>query len=157
MADIKGLSSYQTYLMQGTGEGDSLTWAKLIDIKEFPDLGGEPERLDITTLSDPMRLYIPGIQDTESMSVTANYTPENFATIKALEGQNLNLAIWFGATTSGSTDTPDGSYGKFSFEGQVNTYVNGAGVNEVVDMTISITPSTAIQFEAGESGGGGSE
>lgn len=57
MADaVKGLSSYQTYLMTKSGND----WAKLIDIKEFPDLGGEAERLDITTLSDPMRLYIPG-------------------------------------------------------------------------------------------------
>ena len=57
---VKGISSYQTYLMRGTESGNNVTWAKLIDIKEFPDLGGEPERLDITTLSDPMRLYIPG-------------------------------------------------------------------------------------------------
>ena len=94
------------------------------------------------------------IQDTESMTVTANYTPENFQAVKDLKGQELDLAIWFGATTSGNTDTPDGSYGKFSFKGQIDCYVNGAGVNEVVDMTISIIPSTAIAFNEEASGGG---
>ena len=80
------------------------------------------------------------------MNVTANYTPENFQAIKALKGTQVDLAIWFGATTSGNTDTPDGTYGQFSFTGEIDCYVNGAGVNEVVDMTITIVPSTAIEF-----------
>jgi len=146
--NVVGISSYQTYLMQGTGTAGSLTWSKIIDIKEFPDLGGENERLEVTTLSDPQRLYIKGLQDTESMSITANYTPENFGAIKALAGQTLNLAIWFGANTSGSTDTPDGSFGKFEFQGEIDCYVKGAGVNEVVDMNISIIPSTTITYVA---------
>ena len=142
--DIVGISSYQTYLMRD----NSGTWEKIIDIKEFPDLGGENERLEVTTLSDPQRLYIKGLQDTESMSVTANYTPENFSAVKALVGQPLSLAVWFGASTSGSTDTPDGSFGKFEFTGEIDCYVKGAGVNEVVDMNITIIPSTAINYVA---------
>ena len=34
------MSSYKSFLMLGTGSG-SLSWAKLVDIKEFPDLGGK--------------------------------------------------------------------------------------------------------------------
>lgn len=44
-------TTYQTYLMHGT----SGSYTKLCDIKEFPDLGGEPEQVEITTLSDSMR------------------------------------------------------------------------------------------------------
>lgn len=34
------ISTYKTFLMKKGDTGD--TWSKLIDIKEFPDLGGEP-------------------------------------------------------------------------------------------------------------------
>lgn len=32
------ISSYKAFLMKGTGTG-TLTWTKLVDIKDFPDLG----------------------------------------------------------------------------------------------------------------------
>lgn len=51
------ISTYKVFLMHKAGsEG---TYTKLIDIKEFPDLGGEPEMLETTTLSDNMRPILP--------------------------------------------------------------------------------------------------
>jgi len=44
------ISTYKTFLMHE----QSGTYEKLIDIKEFPDLGGAPEMIDVTTLSDKM-------------------------------------------------------------------------------------------------------
>lgn len=136
-------STYQTYLMKGTGT-TTVTYSKLIDIKEFPDLIAPPDRLETTTLSDAARTYIEGLQDTDEMTFTANYDPTDFQTIQALKGTEQNLAVWFGATTSGSTETPDGSAGKFTFKGYVSASINGGGVNEVVDMTITVTPTTVI-------------
>lgn len=136
------ISTYKVYLMyKATAAAD---WTKLIDIKEFPDLGGEPELLETTTLSDAAQTFIPGIQQLDSMTFTANYTKADYTTVKALEGTDYDFAVWFGATTSGSTVTPDGSDGKFSFKGQLSVYANGGGVNEVVNMTITIAPSTVI-------------
>src|SRR5574344_1231203 len=140
------ISTYRAYLMQGTGA--TPTWAKLIDIKDFPDLGGEPEMLETTTLSDGAQTYIAGIQSVDAPSFTANYTAADFTTLKALEGTETKFAIWFGATTSANVNTPDGSNGNFSFEGELSVYVTGGGVNEVVDMTITIAPSTVITFLA---------
>ena len=40
----------KTFLMVGDTSGSTFT--KLVDITEYPDLGGEPEKLDATTLSD---------------------------------------------------------------------------------------------------------
>ena len=122
-------------------------YAKLVDIKEFPDMGGTPEMLETTTLSDPMQTFIKGIQtlDSSGLQFTANYDKTDFTTLKALESDaDHQFAVWFGATTSGSTDTPDGSDGKFEFKGSLSVYPNGGGVNEVVNMTISIAPSTPI-------------
>lgn len=139
------ISTYKVYLMHKAAAASE--YAKLVDIKSFPDLGGTPEMLETTTLSDPMQTFIAGIQtlDTSGLQFTCNYTKTDFTTLKALESDTEHqYAVWFGATTSGSTDTPTGADGKFEFKGQLSVYPNGGGVNEVVNMTVSIAPSTKI-------------
>lgn len=136
------ISTYQVYLMHKSTDGAG-EYAKLVDIKSFGDIGGSPEQLDTTTLSDKIKTSILGIQELDLMDFTANYTKADFAKVKALEGKNLPYAVWFGADASGK---PDGHDGKFSFDGMCSVYANGGGVNEVVDMTISIAASTEIVF-----------
>ena len=120
------------YLMhKGTGE----TYSKLIDIKDFPDLGGAPEMLETTTLSDGMQTYIEGIRSADALEFTANYTKTDYETLDALKGENESYAVYFGE---------DGADGMFKFNGYLSVRVNGGGVNEVVGMTISIAPSSEI-------------
>lgn len=138
------ISTYKIFLMKKANTGE--TWEKLIDIKEFPDLGGAPEMLETTTLSDRMQTYIPGIQSLDALEFTSNYTKEDYSKIKALEGKETDFAVWFGGTEEGNVVTPTGSDGKFSFKGQISAFPVGAGVNEVVDMSISIAPSTPISM-----------
>lgn len=140
------ISTYKVFLMHKASNAEAYT--KLIDIKEFPDLGGEPEMLETTTLSDKMQTYIAGIQSLEGLSFTANYDKTDFAALKALEGNQEQFAVWFGGTEAGGVVTPDGSNGKFSFTGELSVYPVGGGVNEVVDMNITIAPSTVIDFAA---------
>lgn len=142
------ISTYKVFLMH-KGASES-AYTKLIDIKEFPDLGGDPEMLETTTLSDKMQTYIAGIQSLDGLSFTANYDLTNFKALKALEGKNEKFAVWFGGTESGGVLTPTGSDGKFSFDGQLTAYPTGGGVNEVVDIGITIAPSTPIQLEEEE-------
>ena len=52
--------------------------------------------------------------------------------------------MWFGGTVASGVVTPTGTDGKFEFEGQLSVFPVGGGVNEVVDMTITIAPSTPI-------------
>ncbi len=122
-------------------------YTKLIDIKEFPDLGGDPEMLETTPLSAKMQTYIAGIQSLDGLSFTANYDLTDYKALKALDGKNEKYAVWFGGTESGGVLTPTGSDGKFSFDGQLTAYPTGGGVNEVVDIGITIAPSTPIQLE----------
>lgn len=139
------ISTYKVYLMhKATASAD---YSKLVDIKSFPDLGGTPEMLETTTLSDPIQTFIKGIQtlDTSGLQFSCNYTKTDFTTLKALESEtDHEFAVWFGATTSGTTDTPTGADGKFSFTGSLSVFPNGGGVNEVVNMTVSIAPSSPI-------------
>ena len=134
------ISTYKVFLMKKTAE----SYEKLIDIKDFPDLGGAPEMLETTTLSDNMQTYIPGIQSLDALTFTANYTKEDFTKLKALAGVENEYSVWFGGTETGGVVTPTGSDGKFNFKGQLSAFPVGGGVNEVVDMTITIAPSTPI-------------
>lgn len=139
------ISTYKIFLMQ-SADGKS-TWEKLIDIKDFPDLGGTPEMLETTTLSDGMQTYIPGIQSLDALEFTANYNLEDYKKLKGMKGTEKHLAVWFGGTESGDTVTPTGTDGKFKFKGQLSVYPVGGGVNEVVDMKITIAPSTPITLD----------
>lgn len=135
------ISTYKVFLMKSE---DGSTYEKLIDIKDFPDLGGAPEMLETTTLSDSMQTYIPGIQNLDALEFTANYTKTDFDSLKELEGTEYSFAVWFGGTVEGGVPTPTGSDGKFEFKGQLSVFPVGGGVNEVVGMTITIAPSTPI-------------
>ena len=134
------ISTYKSFLMYKA----SSTWEKLIDIKSFPDLGGAPELLETTTLSDGMTTNIMGIQSLDALEFECNYTKEDYTKLKAMEGAETEFAVWLGGSESAGVVTPTGSDGKFEFKGQLAVYVNGGGVNEVVNMTVSIAASTPI-------------
>jgi hypothetical protein len=144
MADERGISTYQTYLMYTTTSGGN--YEKLIDITSFPDMIPPKERIDITTLSDYMRVYINGIGDTSEQQYGANYTPENYAKVAALEGYQYWYSLWFGATGTAGNETPDGHYGKFNWQGDISAGVSGGGVNEAVKMTVTCTPSKPVVY-----------
>lgn len=134
------ISTYKVFLMKK----DTDAYGKLVDIKDFPDLGGSPEMLETTTLSDKMQTYIPGIQSLDALEFNANYTKDEYAKLKALEGQELELAVWFGGEEANGVLTPTGGDGKFNFKGYVSVFVAGGGTNEVIGMTVSVAPSTPI-------------
>ena len=143
------ISSYKTFLMKGTvGAGNAITWEKLIDIKDYPDLGGERPQLDCTSLSDGKHKYIADIEDVDTLTFTANYDAALFGTLKALKGIQAKYAVWMGATVDESTGiaTPTGSEGVFEFTGDLDVYKNGHGVSEVQDMTINIIVSDGPNF-----------
>lgn len=136
------ISTYKAFLMHKAASAQSYT--KLIDIKSFPDLGGAPEMLETTTLSDGASTYIPGIQSQEALEFTANYTKTDYDAIKALEGDEGDFAVWLGGDVNNGVATPTGDDGKYEFKAIPSVYVVGGGVNEVVDMTITLAPTTVI-------------
>lgn len=138
------LSTFKSFLMHKVSD----KWEKLIDIKSYPDLGGAPELLETTTLSDRSTTNIIGIQSLDALEFECNYTLEEYTKLKQMEGADKEFAVWLGGSESGNTVTPTGSDGKFEFGGQLSVYVNGAGVNEVRNMTVSIAASTPITLGA---------
>ena len=121
--------------------GVSLKWgesaetvAKVVDIKDFPDMIGDPEMLETTTLSDAQVTNIPGIKSSDTLSFTCNYTKADFTAVNADAEKPLFYTLEFS----------DGS--KFAWQGQHTCGLPGKGVNEVIEFTINIAASTPVEF-----------
>ena len=99
-------------------------------IKDFPSLLGKRSSLETTTLSDDAQTFIAGIrQQSESFDFTANYDPAVYNTLNGLTGpQKWSLTF------------SDGS--GYTWDGTVSVSVNEGSVDAVLEMTISVTPST---------------
>ena len=110
--------------------------AKVIDIKDFPDLLGAPEQLETTTLSDAAHTFIGGIRQSSDLTFTYNYTKEDFTKVEADAGKALHYALIFSVGS------------KFTWEGQHSSGLPGKGVNEVIEAQVVCSASTAVQFVA---------
>ncbi len=132
------ISTYGVTLKSGAS---SAALTKLCDVKTTPALGGEPELLETTTMSDSQQTYIPGIQSMEAMTFTTNYDLATYKSIKQSENTEQYYALEFGES---------GSEGTFEWQGQHVVYVNEGEVNAVVEMTIVVVPSTVITLKASE-------
>ena len=124
--------------------GISLKWGesaaaveKVVDIKDFPDLLGEAEMLETTTLSDAQVTNIPGIKSSDTLAFTCNYTSADFAAVNGEANKPLFYELSFS----------DGS--KFTWQGQHTCGLPGKGVNEVIEFTINIAASTPVEFSIG--------
>lgn len=128
------ISTYPIQLMEGSVSGDVVTFAKLCDIKDFPDLQGSPDAIETTTLSDAQQTYIKGILQQSTQEFTANYDKTVFETLLNKTGIR-HYAVWFGK---------NGKDGRFRFTGELYAYPTGAGVNGVVEMRIGIIPASPV-------------
>ena len=102
--------------------------------------------IDVTTLSDPIRKYVAGVQDISSFTFNANYIAADYQKIQALTGKQTDFAIWIGATTSNGVDTPTGADGQWAFTGDIMCFKAGGDVNAAQDMTVVAYPSTNFIF-----------
>ena len=135
MSGRNAISTYGITLKWGSSP-EALS--KIIDIKDFPDLGGAPELLETTTLSDAAQTFINGIQTLSAMEFTANYTREDFEAVSADANTPLYYSLEFG---------DEGEEGIFEWQGEHDVWVTGAGVNAPVEMKISIAPSTKPELQ----------
>lgn len=148
-ASTSPTSSKWTFLMHKASASADFT--KLVDIKDYSDLGGEREMLEVTTLTDDMQHFIPGIimLDNGNVQFTCNYILSDYQALKALEEQDEDYAVWLGGTKgSDGTVTPNGDDGKFLISGLLSVRVIGKGVNEVREMQVSIAPTKDITLDA---------
>lgn len=115
---------------------DSETYTVLTDLQEIPDLGGETESIEITTLDDAAHMYMNGlISYGDSLAFKFLYKPEQFKTLSGLKG-SLGWKV----------EIPDGASTTITFTGESSVKLDGVGTNSPLTYTLSIKPDSEMIF-----------
>lgn len=121
----------------------TLTLTKVADIKDFPALGGAPEQIETTTLSNASSTFVTGVQSVDAFEFTANYTAASFQQLKKIQAENTARRYYlvFGKKEEGDTTTY-GQEGIFYWVGTLSCWLDSGAVNGVKQTKISISAST---------------
>ena len=116
------------------------SYTDLTNLQEIPDLGGDVDTVEVTTLADAAHTYIAGLKDYgDSLDFVFLYDPTQFGTLNALTG----VVYW-------QVSLPDGENGAIdttcTFTGECNVRFDGKGTNEAMTYTLSITPNSAMTW-----------
>ena len=112
--------------------GSAGEFVELTNLQEIPDLGGEVEAIEITSLADAAHMYTDGLKNYgDSLAFKFLYEGEQFTTLGALAGVNQ----W-------KVELPDGA--ACTFSGTSSVKLDGVGVNAALTYTLSVKPSTEM-------------
>ena len=130
-------------LYYGTAKG---TYTKLAGLKEVPEFGIEPEKVENTTLEDKVKKYEFGIGDAGELEYKFSYDNSSAtAPYRILRNAADNKTKLFFEQTY-----PDNT--KVTFEGQVSVKLGGGGVNSVIEFTLKIALQSELTFTDGIGG-----
>lgn len=130
-------------LAYGTAKG---TYTKLEGLKEVPEFGIEPEKVENTTLEDKVKKYEFGIGDAGELEYKFAYKNDGAsAPYRILRTAADNKTKLFFEQTY-----PDQT--KVKFEGQVSVKLGGGGVNSVIEFTLKIALQSELEFTDGIGG-----
>ncbi len=106
----------------------------LTNLQEIPDLGGEVEAIEITTLEDAAHTYTDGLKNYgDSLEFKFLYEEEQFTELNGLTGsQNWVVTL------------PDGA--ACSFGGTSSVRLDGVGVNAALTYTLAIKPNSEMAW-----------
>lgn len=104
----------------------------LTNLQEIPELGGDSEAIEITTLADAAHMYTDGIKNYgDSLAFVFLYETTQFETLNNLEGSNG----W-------QVELPDGT--TCAFTGTSSVKLAGVGVNAALTYTLAVKPDSAM-------------
>lgn len=105
---------------------------ELTNLQEIPELGGDTEAIEITTLADAAHTYTDGIKNYgDSLAFKFLYETAQFETLNGLTGS----VEWEVALPDGTTCT---------FGGTASVKLDGVGVNAALTYTLAIKPNSEM-------------
>lgn len=112
----------------------SSTYTDLTNLQEIPELGGDSEAIEITTLADAAHMYTDGILNYgDSLAFKFLYDKTQFETLQGLSG-----------SISWQVTLPDAT--TCAFTGTSSVKLDGVGVNAALTYTLSIKPNSAMSW-----------
>lgn len=121
-------------------KGES-TYTKLKGLKEIPEMGVDPEKVENTTLEDTIKVYEMGIGDPGDVVYKFKYdnteAESPYRVLRAFEASGETLS--FKETLKDGTTT--------SFDGQISLKRTGGGVNGVIEFDLNIALSSALEIK----------
>lgn len=112
--------------------GEASSYTLLTNLQEIPELGGESEAIEITTLADAAHMYTDGILNYgDSLTFKFLYDGTQFNALQALEG----ASGWQVTLPDNATCT---------FTGTSSVKLDGVGVNAALTYTLSIKPKSEM-------------
>lgn len=116
------------------------TFTALTDLLECPELGGDKDSIEITTLADGAHRYRDGLKNYgDAINFTFLYDPTQFSTLNGLSGN----VYW-------KVELPDGEAGALdttcTFSGTCNVKLSSAATNDVFKYTLAIRPNSEMVF-----------
>ena len=113
---------------------------ELTNLQEIPDLGGETEAIEITTLADSAHKYTNGIKNYgDSLAFKFLYEQEQFATLTSGAGASVD-----NINQEWKVELPSGEH--CTFTGSYSVKLDGVGVNAALTYTLSIRPSSEMTW-----------
>lgn len=110
------------------------TFVEIPDLQEVPEMGGDPEQIDVTTLKDKVKRSIPGIKDLGDLAFTFLYSKTNFL--------ELNEKLDSKTKYYWKVEFSDGLV--MSFEAIPNLKLAGGGVNAALTYSINMSLQSEI-------------
>lgn len=105
---------------------------KLTNLQEIPELGGDAEAIEITTLADAAHRYTEGIKNYgDSLAFVFLYDREQFEALN-----NLTDSVTWTVTLPDDTQC--------EFTGKASVKLTGVGVNAALTYTLSIKPTSEM-------------
>ena len=130
MSEKIALLTNKTYLMHKNAEGK---WEDLVGITKYPQIGGEPEQVDVTRLCDTKKRYINGLEDTQKLEFGANYTQEDYSKLNTIAKSDKveEYCLCFGDEL--------GTDGRFEWSGRMSLYLSEGESGGARKMTFTIS------------------
>lgn len=121
-------------------------YQNLVGLKEVPEFGIEPEKVENTTLADKVKKYEFGIGDAGELEYKFAYDNTTATSpYRILRNAADNKEkLYFEQTYPDNT--------KVTFEGQVSVKLGGGGVNSVIEFTLKIALQSELTFVDGIGG-----
>lgn len=113
--------------------GEASSFVELTNLYEIPELGGDVDKIEVTTLASEAHEYTNGIKNYgDTIAFKFYYEKTQFTTLSGLE----NECDW-------KVELPDGL--AYTFSGVPSVKLDGVSYNAALTYSLNIAPTSAME------------